>query len=40
MNVGIAAGQVMDAIWEEYGFIDFDRFVERFSRVYGRDGLL
>lgn len=40
MNVGIAAGQVMDAIWAEYGLIDFDRFVERFSQIYGRDGLL
>jgi hypothetical protein len=40
MNVGIAAGEILNAIWEEHGFIDFDRFVEKFSQVYGRDGLL
>ena len=40
MNVGIAAGQILDALWAEYGLIDFDRFVEKFSQVYGRDGLL
>lgn len=40
MNIGITAGQVMDALWAEYGYIDFDRFVERFAQVYTRDGML
>jgi hypothetical protein len=40
MNVGVTAGQILDALWAEYGLIDFDRFVEKFSQVYGRDGLL
>lgn len=40
MNVGITAGQVMDGLWAEFGLIDFDKFVEQFSKVYGRDGLL
>lgn len=40
MNVGITAGQIMDALWAENNLIDFDRFVERFSQVYSRDGLL
>jgi len=40
MNIGITAGQVMDSLWAEHNMIDFDRFVEKFSEVYGRDGLL
>lgn len=40
MNVGITAGQVLDSLWAESGLIDFDKFVEQFAKVYGRDGLL
>lgn len=40
MNVGITAGQIMDALWAEYETIEFDKFVERFAQLYGRDGLL
>jgi hypothetical protein len=40
MNIGITAGQVMDNLWAEHNTIDFDKFVDKFSEVYGRDGLL
>lgn len=40
MNVGITAGQILDALWVEFSVISFDKFVERFSQVYGRDNLL